>query len=46
VLAVSPFHVRYAQETHMYALLSLSLAAATLYFLARDAFDITQRDDR
>ena len=34
ILALSPFHVRFAQETRMYALLTL-LAAAAIYFAAR-----------
>ncbi len=34
ILAVSPFHVWYAQEARMYALLSL-LTSLALYFLAR-----------
>ncbi|MEZ4662005.1 MAG: glycosyltransferase family 39 protein [Caldilineaceae bacterium] len=33
ILAVAPFHVRFAQETRMYALLTLAVAAQ-LYFLA------------
>ena len=33
ILALSPFHIRYAQETRMYALLSLGVTV-TLYFLA------------
>ena len=33
LLAVAPFHVRFAQEARMYALLTLAVAAA-LYFLA------------
>ncbi|MCB0141707.1 MAG: glycosyltransferase family 39 protein, partial [Caldilineaceae bacterium] len=33
ILAVAPFHVRFAQETRMYALLTLAVVAA-LYFLA------------
>ncbi|MEZ4713793.1 MAG: glycosyltransferase family 39 protein [Caldilineaceae bacterium] len=33
MLAVAPFHVRFAQETRMYALLTLAVAAQ-LYFLA------------
>ncbi|MFN8486924.1 MAG: glycosyltransferase family 39 protein [Caldilineaceae bacterium] len=32
ILALSPFHIRYAQETRMYALLSLGVTTA-LYFL-------------
>ena len=38
ILAISPFHIRYAQETRMYALLALAVAAA-LYFLACLLFD-------
>ncbi len=34
ILAVSPFHVRFAQETRMYALLTLEMACV-LFFLAR-----------
>lgn len=34
ILAISPFHVQFGQETRMYALLSLE-AACVLYFLAR-----------
>lgn len=34
ILSVSPFHVRYAQETRMYALLTLEVACV-LFFLAR-----------
>ena len=34
ILAISPFHVQFAQETRMYALLTLE-AACLLYFLAR-----------
>lgn len=34
ILAISPFHVQFAQETRMYALLTLE-AACVLYFLAR-----------
>ena len=34
ILAVSPFHVRFAQEARMYALLTLAVAGA-LYFTAR-----------
>lgn len=34
ILAFAPFHVRFAQETRMYALLTL-LAAAAIYCLAR-----------
>lgn len=34
ILAVSPFHVQFAQETRMYALLTLE-AACVIYFLAR-----------
>ncbi len=45
VLAISPFHVRYAQETRMYALLTLA-AAATLYYLARILFDREKRNTR
>jgi mannosyltransferase len=45
ILAISPFHVRYAQETRMYALLTLA-AAATLYFLAQILFDKQQSNAR
>ncbi len=45
VLAVSPFHIRYAQETRMYALLTLG-AAATLYFLACILFDSARNHTR
>lgn len=45
ILALSPFHIRYAQETRMYALLTLA-AAATLYFLARILFDKPERHSR
>ncbi|CAN5758014.1 hypothetical protein BH10CHL1_BH10CHL1_10990 [soil metagenome] len=38
VLAVAPLHIRYAQETRMYALLTLGVAV-TLYFLACILFD-------
>ena len=34
ILAVSPFHVQFAQETRMYALLTLEVACV-IYFLAR-----------
>ena len=34
ILTVSPFHVQFAQETRMYALLSLEVACV-IYFLAR-----------
>ncbi len=34
ILAISPFHVQFAQETRMYALLTLE-AACVLYFMAR-----------
>lgn len=34
ILALSPFHVRFAQETRMYALLTLGVAA-TLYFVTQ-----------
>lgn len=34
ILAISPFHIRYAQETRMYALLTL-LVAIALYLLAQ-----------
>ncbi|NJN81985.1 MAG: phospholipid carrier-dependent glycosyltransferase, partial [Caldilineaceae bacterium] len=34
ILAISPYHVRYGQETRMYALLTLAVAAA-FYCLAR-----------
>ena len=34
ILAISPFHVQFGQETRMYALLTLE-AACLLYFLAR-----------
>lgn len=34
ILATAPFHIRYAQETRMYALLTLTVAVA-LYLLAR-----------
>lgn len=34
ILAISPFHVQFGQETRMYALLTLE-AACVLYFLAR-----------
>ncbi len=34
ILAVSPFHVQFAQETRMYALLTLEVACV-MYFLAR-----------
>ena len=33
ILAISPFHIRYAQEARMYGLLTLAVAAA-LYFVA------------
>lgn len=38
LLALSPFHIRYAQEVRMYALLTLT-AAATLYLLMVVLFD-------
>ncbi|MFH0880903.1 MAG: glycosyltransferase family 39 protein [Lentisphaerota bacterium] len=38
ILAVAPFHVRFAQETRMYALLTLGVATA-LYFLSRALTD-------
>lgn len=34
ILAISPFHIRYAQEARMYGLLTLT-AAAALYFLVQ-----------
>ena len=34
ILAISPFHVQFAQETRMYALLTLEVACV-IYFLAR-----------
>ena len=40
ILAVSPFHVQFAQETRMYALLTFEVACV-LYFLARL---LTERD--
>ncbi len=40
ILAVSPFHVRFAQETRMYGLLTLEVAAA-LFFLSTV---LTRRD--
>jgi len=45
LLAISPIHVRYAQETRMYALLTLGVAIA-LYFLARLLFDPRARRAR
>ncbi|MCX6044018.1 MAG: glycosyltransferase family 39 protein [Chloroflexi bacterium] len=45
VLAVSPFHIHYAQETRMYALVTLGVAA-TLYFLARILFDGARSNTR
>lgn len=45
LLALSPFHIRYAQEVRMYALLTLSTAAA-LYFLLRVLFDEQARQQR
>ena len=45
LLAISPIHVRYAQEARMYALLTLGVAIA-LYFLARLLFDPRQRRAR
>ena len=45
LLALSPFHVRYAQEVRMYALLTLTVATA-LYFLLRVLFDERARRQR
>ncbi len=42
ILAVAPFQIRYAQEARMYALLTLTVAAA-LYLLARLLFDPPDR---
>lgn len=45
LLAISPIHVRYAQEARMYALLTLGVAIV-LYFLARLLFDPRPRSAR
>lgn len=45
ILATAPFHIRYAQETRMYALLTLTVAI-TLYLLARLLCDSTAQQPR
>ncbi|MEZ4677232.1 MAG: glycosyltransferase family 39 protein [Caldilineaceae bacterium] len=45
LLVTAPFHVRYAQETRMYALLTLAVAMA-LYLLARLLFEPVERQPR
>ena len=45
LLALSPFHLRYAQEVRMYALLTLTTAAA-FYCLLRVLFDEQARQQR
>jgi len=45
ILATAPFHIRFAQETRMYALLTLTVAL-TLYLLTRLLFDSLQRESR
>lgn len=45
LLALSPFQLRYAQETRMYALLTLTVAAA-LYCLMRILFDERAQQQR
>jgi 4-amino-4-deoxy-L-arabinose transferase-like glycosyltransferase len=45
VLTISPFHVRFAQETRMYALLTLA-AAAAFYGLAEILMNRDRRDVR
>lgn len=45
LLALSPFHIRYAQEVRMYALLTL-LVALTCYLLLRVLFDERARQQR
>lgn len=45
LLALSPFHLRYAQEVRMYALLTLTTAAA-FYFLLGVLFDKRARQQR
>jgi mannosyltransferase len=42
ILAISPFHVRFAQEARMYALLSLGVSVG-LYLLSRILFDQEHR---
>ncbi len=45
ILAVAPFHIRYAQEARMYALLTLTVAIA-LYLLARLLLEPPQQQPR
>ncbi len=45
ILTVAPFHIRYAQEARMYALLTLAVAVA-LYLLARLLLDSIEHHPR
>ncbi len=45
ILVVAPFHIRYAQEARMYALLTLTVALA-LYLLARLLLEPPERQPR